>query len=86
MDSFKETETKNGEALDRILATIYVARENQKVILLGKGGVAMKKLATDARKALETFLQAKVYLEISIKVRDNWRDDDRMLKHFGYTN
>jgi GTPase len=84
IDSFKETETKTGEPLSRIMATIFVAREGQKVILLGKQGMAMKKLATDARKDLEIFLEKKVFLEISIKVRDNWRDDDRTLRQFGY--
>ena len=84
-DSFKETVTTKGEPLDRIMATIYVARENQKVILIGKNGLAIKKVGVDARKDLEEFLQTKVFLELSVKVRDNWRDDDRLLKHFGYT-
>lgn len=85
IDSFKETQTNRGEALNRIMATIYVARENQKIILIGKNGSAIKKVGMDARKDLEEFLQAKVFLELSVKVRDNWRDDDRLLKHFGYT-
>jgi GTPase len=85
VDSFKETVTTKGEPLDRIMATIYVARENQKVILIGKNGLAIKKVGVDARKDLEEFLQTKVFLELSVKVRDNWRDDDRLLKHFGYT-
>lgn len=85
IDSFKETQTTKGEPLDRILATIYVARENQKVIIIGKNGSAIKKVGMDARKDLEEFLQAKVFLELSVKVRDNWRDDDKFLRHFGYT-
>jgi GTPase len=85
IDSFKETETKTGEALARIGCTIYVSRENQKIILIGKNGLAIKKLGTDARKDLEKFLECKVFLELSVKVRDNWRDDDRMLRNFGYT-
>ncbi len=85
IDSFKETQTNRGEALDRIMATIFVARENQKLILIGKNGLAIKKLGTDARKDLEAFLQAKVFLELTVKVRENWRDDDKFLKHFGYT-
>jgi GTPase len=84
IDGFKETQTKTGEALARISATIYVSRENQKVILIGKNGTSIKKLGTDARKDLEIFLNAKVFLELSVKVRDNWRDDERVLKQFGY--
>ena len=84
IESFKETETKTGESLARIQAMIYVARENQKVILIGKNGAAMKKLGMDARRDLEKFLEKKVFLEMTVKVRDNWRDDDRMLKNFGY--
>jgi GTPase len=85
IDSFKETATRTGEALARIGCTIYVSRENQKIILIGKSGLAIKKLGTDARKDLEKFLECKVFLELSVKVRDNWRDDDRMLRNFGYT-
>ena len=85
VDSFKETQTNKGEALDRIMATIYVSRESQKVIIIGKNGLSIKKVGTEARKDLEEFLQAKVFLELSVKAKDNWRDDDRLLKHFGYT-
>lgn len=85
IDSFTETQTRTGESLSRIGCTIYVSRENQKIILIGKGGLAIKKLGTDARKDLEKFLETKVFLELSVKVRDNWRDDDRMLRNFGYT-
>ncbi len=84
IDSFKETETTRGEPLNRILATIFVSRENQKIILIGKNGEAIKKLGMMARKDLEEFLTAKVFLELSVKVKDNWRDDDRMLRNFGY--
>ena len=82
--SFKEDETNKGEALVRIGADIYVARNTQKAIIIGKGGSAIKKLGTEARKDIEKFLEKKVFLELHVKVKDNWRDDDRMLKHFGY--
>lgn len=85
VDSFKETETKNGEPLVRIAATIFVARQTQKSIIIGKGGTALKKVGTDARKDIETFLESKVFLELHVKVKENWRDDERMLKHFGYS-
>jgi GTP-binding protein Era len=84
IESFQETTTKTGEPLARIHAVIYVLRESQKAILLGKNGEAVKRLATAARTELEKFLQTKVFLETTIKIRDNWRDDDRSLQKFGY--
>ena len=84
VDGFKETKTKAGESIAKISATIYIARETQKMILLGKNGSAIKKLGTDARVDIEKFLGNKVHLELTVKVRDNWRDDDKALKHFGY--
>jgi len=84
IESFKETKTTRGEDLIRISAMIYVMRPTQKSILIGKGGVAIKELGTAARKSLEKFLECKVFLEMHVKVRDNWRDDDNLLKRFGY--
>ncbi|HKK76518.1 MAG TPA: GTPase Era [Saprospiraceae bacterium] len=84
VQSFKETETKSGEPLVRIGAEIFVARQSQKAIIIGKGGSAIKRLGTVARKSLEKWLEQKVFLELHVKVKDNWRDDDRLLKHFGY--
>lgn len=72
------------EELLRIRAEIYVERKSQKGILIGKGGEAIKKLGTDARKDLEAFFEQKVFLETFVKVADNWRKDDRGLKRFGY--
>lgn len=82
--AFKEGTTKSGEPLIRISAEIYVARKTQKSIIIGKGGSAIKKLGTEARKRIEKFLDSKVFLELHVKVKDNWRDDERQLKHFGY--
>ena len=82
--SFKEDKTNRGENLIRIAAEIYVVRKTQKAIIIGKGGSAIKKLGTEARKDIEAFLQSKVFLELRVKVKDNWRDDERMLKYFGY--
>ncbi|GJM33812.1 MAG: GTPase Era [Saprospiraceae bacterium] len=82
--AFKEEKTNSGADITRISAEIYVARKTQKSIIIGKGGSAIKKLGTLARKDLETFLEQKVFLELFVKVKDNWRDDERMLKHFGY--
>ncbi|MEZ5039359.1 MAG: GTPase Era [Saprospiraceae bacterium] len=82
---FKETTTNQGEPLARIHATIFVGRKTHKAIILGKEGKAIKKLGTEARKSIETFLEQKVYLELFVKIKDNWRDDERTLKHFGYS-
>lgn len=71
-------------AIDRISATIYVARESQKVILIGHKGSKLKKVGTEAREELERFLGKKVFLKLFVKVNENWRNDDRQLRRFGY--
>ena len=70
--------------LDVIKAEIIVARETQKVILLGKGGSKIKQLGINARKSIEEFLQRKVHLELFVKVRPKWRDNDNYLREYGY--
>ncbi|NNF36841.1 MAG: GTPase Era [Saprospiraceae bacterium] len=75
---------ENEEKITRIHASIYVDRKSQKSILIGKGGSAIKKLGIASRESIEAFIDNKVFLELQVKVKDNWRDDDRMLKHFGY--
>lgn len=84
IESFKEVKTKKGEDLVRISALIFVARKTQKAIIIGKAGSAIKKLGTEARKSIETFLESKVFLELHVKYKDNWRDDERLLRNFGY--
>jgi len=84
IEDFKEDKTNAGEDIARIRATIYVMRETQKGIILGKGGLAIKKLGTYARKDIEAFLQTKAFLDLTVKVRDNWRDDEQALQRFGY--
>lgn len=84
IETFEETETKDGEELARISAVIYVSRKTQKPILIGKGGSSIKKLGTNARKRMEEFLGRKVFLETHVKIREDWRDDEAWLKRFGY--
>ena len=84
VQSFKESANRKGEPLTRIEAEIFVARPTQKSILIGKQGSAIKKLGTAARKSIEKFLDQKVFLELHVKVKAKWRNDERMLKHFGY--
>ena len=83
VERFKEGESRSGKII-RISAVIFVARKTQKSIIIGKNGSMIKKLGTEARKNIETFLDEKVFLELRVKVKDNWRDDERVLKHFGY--
>ncbi len=84
VESFKETKTKDGKPIVNIHAYIYVARETQKMIILGKKGTAIKRLGTQARISIEAWLESKVYLELHVKVKDNWRDDEKVLRSFGY--
>lgn len=84
IEDFKESKTNAGEDIARIQATIFVMRETQKAIVLGKGGVAIKKLGSMARMDIERFIKTKVFLELTVKVRDNWRDDEKALQRFGY--
>lgn len=67
-----------------IKADIIVSRETQKVILIGKGGSLIKELGIRSRKAIEEFLQSKVHLELFVKVRPKWRDNDTYLREYGY--
>lgn len=75
---------KEMEGLDRIGAVIYVEKESQKGILIGKGGAALKKVGMAARKEFEKFLGKKLFLDLRVKVLKNWRNDDRLLQRFGY--
>lgn len=70
--------------IDRIAATIYVARDSQKGILIGHKGEKLKKVGRQAREDMEEFLGKKVFLELFVKVNENWRDNERQLRRFGY--
>ena len=67
-----------------IMAVIYVERDSQKGILIGKGGSMLKKVGTEARKDIEKFFGKSVYLELFVKVEPNWRNRENKLKQFGY--
>ncbi|MBQ6732227.1 MAG: GTPase Era [Paludibacteraceae bacterium] len=67
-----------------INAVIYVERESQKGIIIGKGGSMLKKTGMAARAEIETFFEKKVFLELFVKVEKDWRSRDRQLKNFGY--
>jgi len=78
IDRFEED-----EKLYRIYASIFVERDSQKPIIIGKGGSKLKQIGTEARKELESFFGTKIFLELHVKVKKNWRDDEDMLKTLG---
>lgn len=67
-----------------IMAVVYVERDSQKGILIGKGGSKLKKVGMEARKDIETFFGKSVYLELFVKVEPNWRNRENKLRSFGY--
>ena len=67
-------------------ATIYCEKASHKGIIIGKGGQMLKKISTQARADCERFMGAKVYLQTWIKVKENWRDSDFMIRNFGYSD
>ena len=79
IESYKEEPT-----IDRIAATIYVARDSQKGIVIGHKGERLKRVGQQAREDLEKFLGKKVFLQLFVKVSEDWRNNDRQLRRFGY--
>ncbi len=67
-----------------IMAVVYVERDSQKGIIIGRGGSMLKKVGTEARKDIEAFFDKRVYLEIFVKVEPNWRNRENKLRQFGY--
>ena len=80
VDQFEEV--KDGRLL-RIYCTIFVERESQKPIVIGRGGDMIKQIGTAARQEIEKFFQTKVFLDLRVAVREQWRDDERMLDSLG---
>ena len=80
VESFKEDDRQI-----HINAVIYVERDSQKGIIIGHQGVALRKVSTEARKALEKFFDKHIYLEVFVKVDKDWRSSERELNNFGYT-
>ena len=79
------TEFKHKSTLIKITANIIVQRETQKAIIIGEGGKMIKKIGTEARKDIEQFLQQKVFLELFVKVRPKWRENETFLREYGYS-
>jgi GTPase len=81
VDAFKEDENRN---MIRIAATIHVAKDSQKGIIIGKKGAMLKEIGTKARLEMEKFFAAKVFLELFVRVAKDWTNDPRMIQEFGY--
>ena len=77
-------EFKEKNTLVKIVADIIVQRETQKAILIGEKGSMIKKLGTQARQEIEAFLQQKVFLELFVKVKPKWRENELQLREYGY--
>jgi GTP-binding protein Era len=80
VDEYKE----RSENMTYVSAIVYVERDSQKGILIGKGGAMLKKISSEARIETERLVGTKVYLELHVKVLKNWRRDENMLRRFGY--
>lgn len=78
-------EYEEGATLDRIRAVINVARDSQKGIIIGHKGMMLKRVGTEARKEMEQFTGKKIFLELYVKVNDDWRNNEKALRKFGYT-
>ena len=76
-------ERQGGKIMD-IEATIICERDSHKGIIIGKGGAMLRKIGSAARKEIEDMLEMKVYLQLWVKVKKDWRDSDFLLKNFGY--
>ena len=81
VDQFDEPERPGG--LLRVFCTIYVESESQKPIVIGRAGSMIKKIGTEARQDIAKFFECKVYLDLRVKVKPDWRDDERVLDSLG---
>ncbi len=86
VDSMSEHDTKDGEAVLDISATIYCEKESHKGIIIGKKGSMLKQAGTLARKDLEKFFMIKTNLQLWVKVKEDWRNREALIKNFGLSN
>ena len=80
---FKERENKNGEPVTDVIMNIICERETHKGMIIGKNGQMLKKMASQAREDMEKLLDTKVYLECHVKVKENWRDSEKIITELG---
>ena len=83
IEHLEERDSKSGEALLDIEATVFCERESHKRIVIGKGGNMLKKIGSDAREELEEFFRIKVNLKLWVKVKEGWRNREGMIRNFG---
>ncbi len=84
IDKFDEEKSKQHKRFIRIAATIVVERDGHKAMVIGEKGEKLKRISTEARQELEKLLDAKVFLEVWVKVRSGWADDEARVRSFGY--
>ena len=84
IDKFEEEASKHHKRFMRIAATIVVERDGHKAMVIGEKGERLKRISTEARQELEKLMDAKVFLEVWVKVRSGWADDEARVKSFGY--
>ena len=84
IDKFEEEPSAQHGRFMRVAATIVVERDSHKAMVIGAGGERLKRISTEARQELEKLLGAKVFLEVWVKVRSGWADDEARVKSFGY--
>ena len=83
IEHLEERDSKSGESILDIEATVFCERESHKRIVIGKGGTMLKKIGSDAREELEEFFQIKVNLKLWVKVKEGWRNREGMIRNFG---
>ena len=84
IDKFDEEPSKAHKRFVRVAATIVVERDGHKAMVIGEKGERLKRISTEARQELEKLLEAKVFLEVWVKVRSGWADDEARVRSFGY--
>lgn len=84
IDHFKEEKSRAHGRMLRIAASIVVERDSHKAMIIGQGGERLKRIGSEARIELEKLLEAKVFIELWVKVRSGWADDEARLRSFGY--
>jgi GTPase len=84
IDKFEEEAGRTSKRMLRIAATIVVEREGHKAMVIGDKGEKLKRIGTETRVELEKLLDAKVFIELWVKVRSGWADDEAHVRSFGY--
>jgi GTPase len=84
IDKFEEEPSPKHKRMVRIAATIVVERDSHKAMIIGEGGEKLKRIGTEARQELEQLFDAKVFLQMFVKVRSGWADDEARVRSFGY--